>query len=531
MFKKKVGVPVDLQHDIFPHTILPLPVADCPASSYFRTIPQSYPPSPSSSPIQNAPSSSHTPPASSLNSPVHTSSSTHSSSSSHNSHSNTGISSPTVDLADLPSLDPVRPKRNAKAPSYLSQYHCYLTQNTIPTPIPSTRYPLSSVLSYDLLAPEFQQFILAITLETEPHTFKQAMASEYWKNACNSELTALEGHKTWSVVSLPPGHNVVGCKWVFTIKYNADGTVERYKARLVAKGYTQEEGVDYFDTFSPVAKLTTVKLLLGVAAIKNWTLTQMDVSNAFLHGELDEEIYMSLPQGYTPPDGQPLPPNAVCKLHKSLYGLKQASRQWYHRLSTVIMNAGFKQCAGDHTLFTRKTGSVFLAVLVYVDDIVIASNNLEAEKEFKDLLHREFMIKDLGPMKFFLGLEVARNKNGISVCQRKYALDLIEGAGFLGCKPCAVPMDPVVQLSKEDGELLANPTVYRELVGKLLYLTITRPDITFVVHKLSQFISCPTGVHLTAAQRVVRYLKSNPGQGLFFPSDSDLGLSAFADAD
>lgn len=357
------------------------------------------------------------------------------------------------------------------------------------------------------------------------------MASEYWKNACNLELTALQGHKTWSIVSLPPGHNVVGCKWVFTIKYNSDGTVEMYKARLVAKGYTQEEGVDYFDTFSPVAKLTTVKLLLGVAAIKNWTLTQMDVSNAFLHGELDEEIYMSLPQGYTPPDDQPLPPNVVCKLHKSLYGLKQVSRQWYQKLSAVILDAGFKQSSADHTLFTRKTGDIYVAVLIYVDDIVIASNNEDAEKELKAILHREFNIKDLGPIQFFLGLEIARSKKGISVCQRKYALDLIEYAGLLACKPCAVPMDSTVQLSKEDGEALPNPTVYMELVGKILYLTITRPNITYAVHKLSQFLSNPSGVHLTAAQRVIRYLKSNPGQGLLFPSDSDLNLSAFADAD
>lgn len=187
----------------------------------------------------------------------------------------------------------------------------------------------------------------------------------------------------------------MGCRWIFTIKYNAYGTVERYKGRLVAQGYTQQEGIDYLDTFSPVAKLTSVKFLLGLAAINGWSLDQMDVSNAFLHGELDEEIYMRLPQGYTPPAGVVFPPNHVCRLRKSLYGLKQASRQWYKRFSSVLLGANYIQSPADNAIFIKKTASSFVAVLVYVDDILIASNDSSAVVALQTLLRSEFKTKDV----------------------------------------------------------------------------------------------------------------------------------------
>ena len=345
------------------------------------------------------------------------------------------------------------------------------------------------------------------------------------------EVVALEYKGTWTVVSLLPGKLVIGCKWVYTIKYNPDGTILKYKACLVAKGYTQHEGIDYIDTFSPMAKLASVKLLLSLAACFRWKFTQMDVTNAFLHGDLDEEIYMSLPLGYTPSNGTPLPRNPVCRLRKSLYGLKQASRQWYNCFSVVVLAAGYVQSPVDNTFFILKTPSSFTALLVYVDDILIASSSDVELDALKIALHKDFDIKYMGTHRFFLGLEIARNASGISLCQRKYALDILSSTGMLACKPAYVPMDLSVHLSKDTWTMLPCAKPYQDLIGRLLYLTIMRPDITFAVKYLSQFLSCPTYVHMQAANRVLRYLEYNHGQGLFFSVDSEICLIAFADSD
>lgn len=221
-----------------------------------------------------------------------------------------------------------RTKRQTKVPSYLDQYHCYLLNKT---PFSShtshtTSYPISAVLSYENLSPSHRNFVLSITTACPPKTFFEAMKSEEFKGAMKSEMNSLEDTGTWSICTLPPGKHHVGCKWVYTIKFNLDGTVERPKARLVAKGYTQLEGLDYLDKFSPVAKLGTLRMLLALASAKNWSTLQLDISNAFFNGDLEEEIYMTILQGYEELTGKVCPPCSVCKLNKYLYGLKQASR-------------------------------------------------------------------------------------------------------------------------------------------------------------------------------------------------------------
>jgi hypothetical protein len=310
------------------------------------------------------------------------------------------------------------------------------------------------------------------------------------------------------------------------VKHKADGSIERYKARLVAKGYNQVEGLDFFDTFSPVAKITTVRTLIALAAVKSWHLHQMDVNNAFLHGDLQEDVYMTVPQGVNSPK-----PNQVCKLIKSLYGLRQASRKWYERLTSLIISQGYHQSSSDYSFFTLNKQDSFTALLVYVDDIILAGNSLEEFDKIKTIMDSEFKIKDLGMLRYFLGIEVAHSKSGISICQRKYCLDLLKDTGLLGSKPAPTPLDSSIKLHRDNSAAYEDIAGYRRLVGKLLYLTTTRPDIAFVTQQLSQFLSCPTHTHYDTACRVVRYLKSSPGRGLFFRRDSQLHLLGFTDAD
>ena len=264
-----------------------------------------------------------------------------------------------------------------------------------------------------------------------------------------------------------------------------------------------------------------MKCLLAIATVKGWSLSQLDVNNAFLHGDLHEEVFMALPPGFHSKG------EVVCKLQKSLYGLKQASRQGFEKFSATLLRLGFRQSKADYSLFTKKTPGSFIALLVYVDDILIASDNPKSVIELKILLDQQFKLQDLGDLKFFLGLEIARSQKGIHLCQRKYTLELINDVGLLGCKPAKTPMEHNLNLSKNQGELLTNPSSYRRLVGRLLYLTITRPDITFVVHKLSQFMSKPRKPHQAAANRVLQYLKGSLGQGLLFSSISELHLKGF----
>ncbi|CAM8988557.1 unnamed protein product [Rhodiola kirilowii] len=353
-------------------------------------------------------------------------------------------------------------------------------------------------LSYSKCAPHHSIFALKISSVQEPTSYNQASKDVKWVEAMNKEISALEANNTWVLTDLPKDKTLVDCKWIYKVKYLSDGTVERFKARLVARGFTQVEGLDYHDTFAPVAKMTTVRCLLAIAVARKWPIYQLDVDNAFLHGILDEEVYMKLPPGFYKKEkanGQ------VCKLVKSIYGLKQASRQWFAKFSTALIDFGFQSSLNDYSLFTMTRGSDFLILLVYVDDVLIT------------------------------GLEVARSDNGVFLHQRKYALELLEEHRLTDCKPAKTPMQTKHQLGLSTAPDLVDSLHYRRLVGKLIYLTITRPDLAYPVHILSQFMQKPTEEHLTAALRVLRYVKAAPAQGIFFPSNSDLQLRAFCDAD
>ncbi|RVW52456.1 Retrovirus-related Pol polyprotein from transposon RE1 [Vitis vinifera] len=376
-----------------------------------------------------------------------------------------------------------------------------------------TQHPIGNFISYDKLSPTFRAFTSSITEIQVPQNIQEAFKYPKWKAAVDEEVRALEKNGTWEITDLPRGKKPVGCKWIFTVKYKADGNVDRYKARLVAKGFTQSYGIDYQETFAPVAKLNTVRVLLSLAANLDWSLHQLDVKNAFLNGDLEEEVYMDIPVGLETTSNF----NKVCRLRKSLYGLKQSPRAWFERFTKVVKGYGFVQCQSNHTLFVKHFPEGKLAIIiVYVDDIILTGDHEEKIDLLKKLLTKEFEIKDLGNLKYFLGMEIARSKKGIAVSQRKYVLDLLNETGMLGCKPAETPMDTTVKLEESDGSAPVDKGRYQRLVGKLIYLSHTRPDIGFFVSVVSQFMNNPTEKHMTAVIRILRYLKMTPGKGLLF---------------
>ncbi|KAL0402248.1 UNVERIFIED_CONTAM: Retrovirus-related Pol polyprotein from transposon RE2 [Sesamum latifolium] len=404
-------------------------------------------------------------------------------------------------------------QRQLNKPVWLNDYVCNCISHTSSHCIPRS------------FAPAHISFVAQLSSVQEPRSYLQACRDEKWIEAMQQELQALERTGTWEITSLPTGKKTIGSRWLFKLKLHSDGTIDRYKARLVAKGYTQIEGVDYFDCFSPVAKSVSVRIFLAMATAKDWPILQLDINNAFLHGHLDEEVYMDPPEGYAAAKA-----GQVCRLRRSLYGLKQASRQWNTELMTKLLDFGFRQSSHDHCLFLKTEGSDFLALLVYVDDILLTGTSHPLLERVKNYLDKLFTIKDLGHAKYFLGLELARSQHGLHVSQSKFLCDILIDSGMLDCKTVSTPLPSGLRLSLDSGSLLPHPDRYRCLVGRLLYLGFTRPDISFAVQQLSQFLQHPRSTHWDAAMNVLRYLKGSPSLGLFFPSTSSLQLSAYSDA-
>ncbi|CAL9017884.1 unnamed protein product [Prunus brigantina] len=274
------------------------------------------------------------------------------------------------------------------------------------------KYPINNYVSLTRLSESRVHFVKQLAEIPVPNSVTEALEDQKWKEAMNEEMRALQKNGTWELVPLPHGKKTVGCRWIYTVKLKADGSVERYKARLVAKGYTQRYGIDYQETFAPVAKIKTIRILLSLAANLDWPLHQFDVKNAFLHGDLEEEVYMDLPPGcnFTRDKG-----NQVCKLKKSLYGLKQSPRAWFGRFTKSMKFFGYTQSNADHTLFLKRDGKKLTALIVYVDDIVVTGNDTGEQLKLQKYLSQEFEMKDLGDLKYFLGIEVARSANGICV--------------------------------------------------------------------------------------------------------------------
>ncbi|KAL0367919.1 UNVERIFIED_CONTAM: Retrovirus-related Pol polyprotein from transposon RE1 [Sesamum calycinum] len=300
----------------------------------------------------------------------------------------------------------------------------------------------------------------ALSTIQEPSNYLQVKGCKEWEDAMSQELCALEKNNTWEVVDLPKGKKAIGSKWVLKVKLNADGSIDRYKARLVAKGYYQVEGVDYMDRFSPVAKAVTVRMFLVVASGYGWPIHQVDINNAFLHGFMEEDIYMHPPDGYIVQPGQ---------------------------VSKIV--------------------------------------------EIKYFLDGAFTIKNLSLAKYFLGLEIARSSSGTSITQHKFIRDIIQDTSLLHVKPASSPWLTGLKLCTHNSVPLSDPKPFRRLVGRILYLSFTRPDISFGAQQLSQFVHAPCQIYLETALHLVRYLKGCPERGLFFPASNPFTVTTYYNAD
>ncbi|RVW16197.1 Retrovirus-related Pol polyprotein from transposon RE1 [Vitis vinifera] len=316
----------------------------------------------------------------------------------------------------------------------------------------------------------------------------EALADPRWKAAMNEEMKSLQKNETWELIECQLGNKPIGCRWIYTVKYKADGSIKRSKARLVTKGYTQTYGIEYTKTFTPVAKINTVRVLLSLAANLDWPLQQFDMKNVFLHGELFEEVYMDLPPGCMVSEKQC---QKVCKLRKSLYGLKQSPRAWFGRFTKSMIAFGYHQSNSYHTLFLKKQHGKITTLIVYVDDKVVIGNDPKERKALENYLSREFEMKDLGPLKYFLGIEVSRSSEGIFLSQRKYALNLLQETGMCGCQLVDTPIEEV-----------------------------------------SQYMHNPEEQHMNAVMRILRYLKNAHRKGILFTKNVDhQSIEVYIDVD
>jgi histone deacetylase 1/2 len=368
-------------------------------------------------------------------------------------------------------------------------------------------------------------------VHSEPLDYRVALSSPHWRDAMETEFLALQRNQTWHLVPPRPGINIIDCKWVFKIKRKADGNIDRYMARLVAKGFKQRYELDYEDTFSPVVKPTTIRLLLSMAITHGWHLRQLDIQNAFLHGVLEEEVFMRQPPGFE--DSTHV--GYLCRLDKALYGLKQAPRAWHARLSSVLTSLGFTPSTADTSLFILRGHTITVYLLVYVDDIIMVISSTTAADRLVTKLGSSFALKDLGRLHYFLGVEVHTQDHGLLLSQKKYASELIYRAGLHKCSPMSTPMASTDRLSLTDGSLLSaeDSTRYRSIVGGLQYLTMTRPDLSFAVNKVCQFLHAPRCTHWSAVKRILRYVQATLSHGLLLRPSTPVAplLSAFSDAD
>nr|GEZ74140.1 retrovirus-related Pol polyprotein from transposon TNT 1-94 [Tanacetum cinerariifolium] len=361
----------------------------------------------------------------------------------------------------------------------------------------------------------------------EPKTYKDALTQSCWIKAMQEELNEFERLKVWELVPRPDKVVVIKLKWIYKVKLDEVGGILKNKARLVARSYRQEKGIDFEDSFAPVARLEAIRIFLAYAAHKNMVFYQMDVKTAFLNGNLWEEVYVSHPDGFVDPDN----PNHVYKLKKALYGLKQAPRAWYDMLSSFLISQDFSKGSVDPTLFIRRNGNDLLLIEIYVDDIIFAASTPELCDLFVKIMCSKFKMSMMGKISFFLGLQISQSPRGIFINQSKYALESLKKYGFESFDPVDTPMMEKSKLDEDKEGKVVDLSHYHGMIGTILYLTASRPDLQFAICMCARYQARPTEKHLHAVKRIFRCLHGTVNRGLWYPKDSSVALTAFVDAD
>jgi hypothetical protein len=360
----------------------------------------------------------------------------------------------------------------------------------------------------------------------EPYRIKDALRDPDWVMTMQDELNKFTRNDVWHLVPRPD-QNVVGTKRVFRNKQDEHGVVTRNKERLVVKGYSHVEGLDFDETYAPVARLESIRILLAYATYHGFKLYQMDMKNAFLNGRIKEGVYVEQPPGFEDSEY----PNHVYKLSKALYGLKQAPRAWCECLRDFLITNGFKVGKTDPTLFTKIIAKDLFICQIYVDDIIFGSTNKSSCEEFSRIMIQKFEVSMMGELKYFLGFQIKQLQEGTFISQTKYIQDILKKFGMKNVKPIKTPMETNGHLDLDMGGKFVDQKVYWSLIGSLLYLCASRPDIMLSVCMCARFQANPKEVHLRAVKRIMRYLVYTPKFGLWYPKGSTFDLIRYSEAD
>lgn len=399
-----------------------------------------------------------------------------------------------------------------------------LAQPPVPAPV---RHPMTTRSQVGIRKTKPIVSLLTSSFSRIPTTHHKALLDPNWKPAMIEEYDAQIKNKAWRLVPRPVGANIVNSMWLYKHKFGADGSLLRHKARLVANGKSQEAGVDYEETFSPVVKPATIRTVINLSLSRGWDIRQLDVKNAFLHGCLSETIYMHQPPGFVDKSQ----PHHVCKLDKALYGLKQAPCAWNARFTNFLAQLSFKTSKCDASMFVYRNGNNIAYLLLYVDDIIITGSTKQLIDTITNALKKEFPMTDMGRLNYFLGVKAEYNKAGILLTQQHYAREIIERAGMADCKPISTPVDVNSKLSADASDQIKNATEYRSLAGGLQYLTFTRPDIMYAVQQVCLFMHDPRVNHLHALKHIIRYIQGTQNHGLQLFKSNVTNLTTYSDAD